>query len=149
MSDDESESSATQRDPVAVQAKFDKWIELKEQGVSFNERLIHNRAFHNPNIAVKMLEFVGVNEHGTNFPGRVYDPNDFSVEADYESIGIMHDLYPSPSFLCLVQAQRAKWEEENKPTRPPPALGQGAPRQFTASNKHQLMVERFYSRDKR
>lgn len=95
-----------------------------------------NRAFHNPNIAIKMLEFVGVNEHGTNFPADVYDPNDFPEDADYEA---------------MAQEQRAKWEEANKPK---PQLsgsvtgGQdGASRTFVPSRKHQIMLERFYSRD--
>lgn len=34
-----------------------------------------------------MLEFIGVNEWGTNFPPEVYDPSDFPLDADYEAIG--------------------------------------------------------------
>ncbi|PJF19208.1 hypothetical protein PSACC_00975 [Paramicrosporidium saccamoebae] len=76
-----------------------------------------------------MLEFVGVNEHGTNLPLEVYDPSDFPMDADYEAI---------------AHTQRAKWEESNKP-RPTTVASQ--PRNFAVSKKHQLMLERFHSRD--
>lgn len=101
-----------------------------------------NPAFHNPNIAIKMLEFVGVNEHGTNFPTEIYDPNDFPEDADYEA---------------MVQEQRLTWEEANKPKPPvnvvtpyhlPAPGGQTMTgRTFVPSKKHQIMMERFYSRD--
>ena len=123
------------RDPVAVQTKFARWLALKSQGVTFNERLVQNRAFHNPNIAVKMLEFVGVNEHGTNFPLAVYDPNDFPVEADYEAIAV---------------TQRERWETESKPNpQIAPPYVQATNRAFVPSKRHQIMMERFYSRDKK
>ena len=82
-----------------------------------------------------MLEFVGVNEHGTNFPTNIYDPNDFPMDADYEAIS---------------HAQRTKWENTNKPNpqiAAPYVQAPGPSRTFVPSKRHQIMMERFYSRD--
>lgn len=124
---------------------------LKQQGVGFNDRLLCNRAFHNPNIATKMLEFVGVNEHGTNLPPEIYDPNDFPVDADYEAIG---RTCGRRALTAAAAAQRSKWEESSRPANPqiaPPYLhvpsNPNERRAFAVSKRHQQMVERFYSRD--
>lgn len=143
-----------------MQEKFRKWYELRREGVNFNERLMRNREFHNPNIGVKMLEFIGVNEWGTNFPPEVYDPSDFPLEADYEAIGKDGPPLKSSLLSCVAQAQRAKWEEEARQTaaaqgpnariaapyiQVPGGSMAGRDQQTSyASRKHQLMMERFY-----
>lgn len=49
-----------------------------------------------------MLEFIGVNEWGTNFPPEVYDPSDFPLEADYEAIGKARAVIPLRSHHILL-----------------------------------------------
>ena len=124
--------------PLAWQEKFKRWLELKHDNVNFNERLLQNREFHNPNIAEKMLEFIGVNEFGSNLPLELYDPNYFPLNSDYEAI---------------AATQLGQWERENKrpftvgtnmmkPTIAAPYIQVPA----TLSKKHQVMLERFYTK---
>ncbi|ORX89866.1 HCNGP-domain-containing protein [Basidiobolus meristosporus CBS 931.73] len=64
-----------------LQAKIAKWTELKNQGISFNDRLSKNKAFRNPNIYDKFVQFIELDETGSNFPTDIYDPKGFPPEA--------------------------------------------------------------------
>lgn len=103
MNDDKKEQdldSATTRDPIAVQAKFTKWHGLKSQGISFNERLFHNRAFHNPNIGDKMLEYFGVKDpYGSNLPPELLFREE---QLDYQA---------------MAQDQRSQWQVQNSASK--------------------------------
>jgi hypothetical protein len=50
-----------------IQKRFRNWISLKQKGVSFNEKLMKNKAFHNPQIFKDLMKFVHVDEFGSNF----------------------------------------------------------------------------------
>ncbi|RIA80607.1 HCNGP-like protein [Glomus cerebriforme] len=54
---------------------------LKERGVHFNKNLLKNKAFRNPHIYNKLVEFVELDEIGSNFDREVYDPYGFPPEA--------------------------------------------------------------------
>lgn len=43
------------------------------QGKHFNTSLMSNKSFRNPHLYAKLVEFVDVNEKGTNFPKDVWD----------------------------------------------------------------------------
>jgi len=64
-------------DPV-IQTKLAQFLELKH-GVPpkhFNDSLMANRAFRNPHLYAKLVEFVDVDERTTNFPPALWDPTD-------------------------------------------------------------------------
>jgi len=61
---------------IALVAKLEQFRALKRQGKHFNDSLMANKAFRNPHIYEKLVEFVDVNEKGTNFPKDVWDPLD-------------------------------------------------------------------------
>ncbi|KAJ3094599.1 E3 ubiquitin-protein ligase makorin-1 [Physocladia obscura] len=50
-----------------LQAKIEKWTRLREtSGRRFNSQLARSQSFGNPAIMSKLIEFLGLNEYGTN-----------------------------------------------------------------------------------
>ena len=57
-----------------------------------------NRAFRNPHLYAKLVEFVDVDERTTNFPARVWDPLDVRDEWYADRIGApVPPPFPLPS----------------------------------------------------
>ncbi|CAE6440925.1 unnamed protein product [Rhizoctonia solani] len=69
-------------DPVDAElaAKIAKFLALKKQGTHFNDILMKNKSFNNPHIYTKLVDFVEVDETGTNFPKSAWDPHDIQPE---------------------------------------------------------------------
>lgn len=61
----------------AVQAKVGGLQAMLERGIQFNERLQANQSFRNPHIYDRLVEFLDLDEFGTNFPKTWYDPSAF------------------------------------------------------------------------
>ncbi|KAG8745385.1 hypothetical protein FRC10_008244 [Ceratobasidium sp. 414] len=61
-------------------AKVAKFLALKKQGTHFNDILMRNKSFNNPHIYAKLVDFVDVDETGTNFPKNMWDPHDIQPE---------------------------------------------------------------------
>ncbi|KAJ3163118.1 SAP30-binding protein [Geranomyces michiganensis] len=70
----------------AIQAKISRWLELKASGMVFNDRLESTHAFRNPSITSKMIEYLGLDERGSNFSKEIYNPTGFPPEAYYDKI---------------------------------------------------------------
>ena len=73
-------SSVEGRDAETVQERIDRWRALQLNGMDFNSSLVKIPAFHNPNIASKMLELLGVVEDGS-FLEPLDDSFDYIAEA--------------------------------------------------------------------
>ncbi|KAJ1311164.1 hypothetical protein OPQ81_009665 [Rhizoctonia solani] len=75
-------------DPVdpELSAKITKFLALKKQGTHFNDILMKNKSFNNPHIYAKLVDFVEVNETGTNFPKSIWNPHDIQPEWYAEEI---------------------------------------------------------------
>ncbi|GAB1519170.1 hypothetical protein RhiTH_002236 [Rhizoctonia solani] len=76
-------------DPVDAElaAKISKFLALKKQGTHFNDILMKNKSFNNPHIYAKLVDFVEVDETGTNFPKNVWNPHDIRPEWYAEELG--------------------------------------------------------------
>ncbi|KAG9126755.1 hypothetical protein FRC07_002090 [Ceratobasidium sp. 392] len=61
-------------------AKVSKFLALKKQGTHFNDILMRNKSFNNPHIYAKLVDFVDVDETGTNFPKNMWNPHDIQPE---------------------------------------------------------------------
>lgn len=46
-----------------------------------------NKSFNNPHIYAKLVDFVQVDETGTNFPKSMWDPHDIQPEWYAEELG--------------------------------------------------------------
>ncbi|KAI0642506.1 HCNGP-like protein-domain-containing protein [Trametes meyenii] len=67
----------------AIQTKIASFLALKRDPQNprhFNDSLMANRAFRNPHLYAKLVEFVDVDERTTNFPKDVWDPMDVKEE---------------------------------------------------------------------
>jgi len=67
-------------------AKLAKFHELKRKGKHFNDTLMSNKAFRNPHIYEKLVNFVDVDEKGTNFPMEIWDPFNYRPEWKAEAL---------------------------------------------------------------
>jgi hypothetical protein len=60
---------------------------METQQIYFNDRLMNNQAFRNPHLYAKLVEFLELDEIGSNFDPSVYDPHGWPEEAYAEAIG--------------------------------------------------------------
>ncbi|KAI0175544.1 HCNGP-like protein-domain-containing protein [Hypoxylon sp. FL1284] len=64
--------------PGATSAKFERFLELKKQGVHFNSKIAQNPAMGNPALADKLLAFVGLgapaDQYRTTLSPDLWDP---------------------------------------------------------------------------
>jgi hypothetical protein len=73
----------------ALDAKFQKFLELKSQGVHFNEGLASKSTFRNPSLLATMMARAGLDgpeQYGTSLPLDVYDPSGFPPFAYKEEL---------------------------------------------------------------
>ncbi|KAI8622312.1 HCNGP-like protein-domain-containing protein [Chytriomyces sp. MP71] len=70
-----------------LQAKVEKWTHLRNtSGRRFNETLTRTQSFANPAIMSKLIEFLGLQEHGSNLDARIFDPKGFPPAMYYDEI---------------------------------------------------------------
>ncbi|KAJ2665997.1 hypothetical protein IW148_001356 [Coemansia sp. RSA 1199] len=72
-----------------LQEKFQQWHELKSRGANFNEALMRNKTFRNPNIYRWLVDHLQLEEAGTELPsdGR-FDPKQLRKDFSAKSLGI-------------------------------------------------------------
>ncbi|KAI9724435.1 MAG: hypothetical protein M1812_000503 [Candelaria pacifica] len=66
--------------PPSTNAKFAHFLELKKQGVHFNEKLAKSSALKNPSLLQKLMGFAGIDEkaqYATTLPKEIWDPDGF------------------------------------------------------------------------
>ncbi|CEP11317.1 hypothetical protein [Parasitella parasitica] len=62
------------------------FLSLRASGHRLNEHLQHNKAFRNPRIYTKLVEFSEVDEIGSNFDKKEFDPHGFPSEMYIDGI---------------------------------------------------------------
>ncbi|KAG9246677.1 HCNGP-like protein-domain-containing protein [Calycina marina] len=76
--------------PVAsTNAKFKHFLELKKQGIHFNEKLAKSAALKNPSLMQKLMDFADIDEvaeYGTTLPKELWNPAGFPEEAFKEKL---------------------------------------------------------------
>lgn len=73
----------------ALAAKLDKFRELQERGVFFNDRLGGNRGFRNPKLLERLRGFVGVeDEYGSHLPVEIWNPHGFTEDQYFDVLGM-------------------------------------------------------------
>lgn len=73
----------------STNAKFKHFLELKKQGVHFNQKLAKSAALKNPSLMQKLLDFSGIDEVGqyeTTLDKDLWDPNGFPEDAYKEEL---------------------------------------------------------------
>ncbi|XDG06862.1 hypothetical protein ABKA04_006477 [Annulohypoxylon sp. FPYF3050] len=76
--------------PPATSAKFERFLELKKQGVHFNSKVAQNPSLRNPALAEKLLAFVDLggaaDQYQTTLPPEIWDPTAFPRYAYKEQL---------------------------------------------------------------
>ncbi|KAI8641176.1 HCNGP-like protein-domain-containing protein [Parasitella parasitica] len=66
--------------------RISHFLSLRASGHRLNEHLQHNKAFRNPRIYTKLVEFTEVDEIGSNFDKKEFDPHGFPPEMYIDGI---------------------------------------------------------------
>ncbi|MBW0549518.1 hypothetical protein O181_089233 [Austropuccinia psidii MF-1] len=66
--------------------KITRFKALRDQGIFFNDNLIKNKSYRNPHIYAQLVQFLNIQETGTNFQSQVWDPLGFPKEAYSDSL---------------------------------------------------------------
>lgn len=96
-------TETTAKADPALQSKLARFHDLKARGTHVNGALARNRAFHNPHIGAKLVEWTGIDEYGSHHAHGTR-PKDVADE--------FVRLHGSPS--ALAQAQRRDVEERRR-----------------------------------
>lgn len=73
----------------STSTKFKHFLELKKQGIHFNEKLMNSAAVKKPNLMEKLMEFAGIDELGqysTTLSKGLWDPSAFPDYAYKEEL---------------------------------------------------------------
>lgn len=70
----------------SLQENIVQKLEKKKQGLNVNEYIQSKKDFRNPSIYDKLVNFIGIDEHGTNFPRHLYDPSVWGPESYYDEL---------------------------------------------------------------
>lgn len=62
------------------------WRKKQECSYDMNAVIQNKKAFRNPSIYEKLIEFCDIDEHGTNFPKDLYDGHLFGKESYYDEL---------------------------------------------------------------
>ena len=62
------------------------WHKKQSQKFDMNAVIQNKKAFRNPSIYEKLIQFCGIDEHGTNFPKELYDGHLFGKESYYDEL---------------------------------------------------------------
>lgn len=75
--------------PPATEKKFAHFLQLKKQGVHFNEKLAKSSALKNPSLMQKLMDFADISEeeqYASTLPKDVWDPSGFPKWAYKEEL---------------------------------------------------------------
>ncbi|KAJ2079102.1 hypothetical protein H4R24_004006 [Coemansia sp. RSA 988] len=76
--------------PEELQAKFQQWYRLRQQGANFNEALMRNKTFRNPNIYRWLVDHLQLEEAGSNVtPDGGFDP--IQLRKDFTAKGLAEE----------------------------------------------------------
>ena len=91
--------------PPGTDKKFAHFLELKKQGVHFNEKLARSSALKNPSLLKKLMDFAGIEEdhqYATTLRAEIWDPTAFPAAAYKEQ------LASTQQEILKKQEERAK-----------------------------------------
>lgn len=73
--------------PAKLQDKISGLFEkMRREGLDMNAKIQRRKDFRNPSIYEKLIEFMGIDEKGSNYPPEVYDPHAWGKESFYDAL---------------------------------------------------------------
>lgn len=104
-----------------LQEKNIKMFERKNMGLNVNEYVQKKKAFRNPSIYEKLVTYIGIDEHGTNFPKHIYDPAIWGSDSFYDQLAKSQKEYHDKKEKEKRDANRTKVEFVLGTKKPPSA----------------------------
>ncbi|CAG8525739.1 6528_t:CDS:2 [Diversispora eburnea] len=92
----------------ALKEKIAHFHKLKSKGILFNENLQKNKAFRNPHIYNKLVEFVELDEIGSNFDREIFDPYGYPPEAFVDQLAEKQKRQAEERAAAQQQQQRSQ-----------------------------------------
>ncbi|KAI0716329.1 HCNGP-like protein-domain-containing protein, partial [Earliella scabrosa] len=95
----------------SIKAKISNFLALKRDPHNprhFNDSLMANRAFRNPHLYTKLVEFVDVDERTTNFPQHIWDPLDVKEEWYADRIAEAQKAHSEATSAAQHSSKRAR-----------------------------------------
>ncbi|KAG0141588.1 hypothetical protein CROQUDRAFT_685119, partial [Cronartium quercuum f. sp. fusiforme G11] len=92
--------------------KLEKFKALREQGIYFNDNLVKNKSYRNPHIYTKLVQFVDVEETGTNFPPEIWNPLGFPPDAYADVLRENQQRAADARQLAKTQSKRTEIQFE-------------------------------------
>lgn len=62
------------------------FYKVQNEGLDVNKEIQSKKAFRNPSIYEKLIDYCGLNEFGTNYPPHIYDPLRWGKESFYDEL---------------------------------------------------------------
>ncbi|RKP17826.1 hypothetical protein ROZALSC1DRAFT_30414 [Rozella allomycis CSF55] len=107
---------STNKASDALQHKFAHWYHLKTtSGLSFNEKLFANKSFKNPKLHEKLLDFLGVDQHGSN--KSYLSAKDLPPFYNYKELVKMHQVYTEEK-QKMIATDRSRNDKSQIPQIP-------------------------------
>ncbi|EGG00613.1 uncharacterized protein MELLADRAFT_67653 [Melampsora larici-populina 98AG31] len=97
---------------ITLVSKLEKFKSLRDQGIYFNDNLVKNKSYRNPHIYTKLVQFVDVEETGSNFSPDIWDPLGFPTEAYADALREKQQKAADAKQLSKSQAKRTEIEFE-------------------------------------
>ena len=95
----------------STNAKFKHFIELKKQGIHFNEKLANSSALKNPSLMQKLIDFSSIDEAGqyeSTLPKELWNPGTFPGHAYKEELAKSQQ-----KILMKTEDEKARGQREN------------------------------------
>jgi len=92
-----------------------------EEGYDYNKIIQTKKAFRNPSIYEKLIEFCDIDELGTNFPPQLYDGHLFGKESYYDELG---------------KVQKTEMDRREKALEAKKKLGENRPKTESQQQQH-------------
>jgi len=123
--------------PAGPTAKFAKFLELKNKGVHFNEKLQSSSALRNPGLLQKLMEFAGISheeQYASALPDRLAVPISFPEWAYADRLNKSQEKMTKKKEAEKAQGQREAVEfvSASNSGRSTPAVGQKGTRTSAA-----------------
>jgi len=103
----------------SLQERIIKMFDKKNDGMDVNRYLQNKKEFRNPSIYEKLITFLGIDEHGTNFPKHIYDPSVWGPESYYDALTKAQREYSEKKEKEKRESSRAKVEFVTGTKKPP------------------------------
>ncbi|RPD53149.1 HCNGP-domain-containing protein [Lentinus tigrinus ALCF2SS1-6] len=124
----------------SIKAKISTFLALKRDPQNprhFNDSLMANRAFRNPHLYAKLVEFVDVDERTTNFPKDMWDPLDVKEEWYADRIAEAQKAKSEATSAAQQSSKRARIDFASSSSSSSAQRADGKHGQEHAAGRHQ------------